>query len=426
MADANSNLELPSKLRLPDELSGSTPRSVPNSFWKSEPVKSRRNKLCGYVVGGLICVAIPVLPFCQTVAQYVRPIIWLPYIGLLLGAYGLDTYFRDTKVKRNLNYIRAGECAFARIRELVKMPTTEESSMTITMAIVAHLEMLHPESGEVVNFAVRTSDFSIQNKDKVRTKHRVGDWVPVVWMPLDFENTLQVYEFIEATPESGLIRNTSSLAWKIPLNILLFAAFYICFFSYGFVTGKYLPIDHGVKDLAIPAAIGVGLGLIATVTIAWGFRFEKKCIDEHNREADQTGAAIEYSDYHPDVPAKGNVLFKWNELPAFLSLVSVICFIPTVLIVLIWVCAAYTSNALLDDSNATRVPILITDRSSNNGVLTYTEYSLKYKIVGQKRSHKFLTTRQHQNQFVGPNAIAVLREGYFGWQWVESLEPDPQ
>ena len=427
MADDVSNFEVPLNLRLPEELQGSTPRSIPNSFWESEPVKSRRSQLIGYLIAGTVCVVIPFLPFLKTVAQYVFPLAFLPYLGLFIWTHGLGLFLRESRVKRNLNYIRSGECSFARVRELVKSPTTEESSMFITIAIAAHVEMIHPVSQDAFRIALRTSDFSLDNKDKVKTKLRVGDWVPVVWMASDFENTLQVYEFIEATPESGLLRDTPSLAWTIPLTILTFVAAFTCLCVYSFATGRYLPVDFGIEELKTPFVIGVLLGLLATAAIGYGFFFEKREIDKQNREAEETGSPIEYSDYHSDAPlAVRRFSFNWNFVPGLLPIVTLTCFVTTVGTVVVWVCISLTANALLDDSKATRVPIVITGRSNINSVIFYPEFTLKYKIVGRKNTKDFLTLPQHQNQFIGPNGMAVLREGYFGWQWVESLELQPQ
>ena len=44
-------------------------------------------------------------------------------------------------------------------------------------------------------------------------------------------------------------------------------------------------------------------------------------------------------------------------------------------------------------------------------------------MPGVDNEQTFMSSSGHLNSFVGPDAVASLRKGYFGWQWVEKMEP---
>ena len=88
-------------------------------------------------------------------------------------------------------------------------------------------------------------------------------------------------------------------------------------------------------------------------------------------------------------------------------------------------CWAMTANALLDKSPARPVPVRITDMIQETTDFIYREYKMKYRRAEDKSDQTLLTTPDNLNQFQAPIGIAQVRQGRFGWPWVETIDPIP-
>lgn len=396
---------------LPKELVGPAPRELPDSVKSGRLAQRRRQVFWGCMTAGGLCAAIAPLPFVDTLALYVLPLGYLTWIAVGLAVIGAANYFVPAELNKACRYIREGQTAFARVCSLVKTPTVLVEGQVTTYAFVAQVELLHPETGEPVQREVKSRDFPAGEKDQTDTRFRVGDAVPVVWLPGRFDKTLQIYDFLEATPESSLVRRTvQSPLWK---TILLVAAIPLIFFAlfwniYAF--GRYSPPDFDyLRQGIVPMAIGGTVGLAVLLLSAFATLKRNRQRVQRNTQAAAAGEAIELQ---PRQNALRTVVFGL-ALTAGAILLSGAT-------VLGW---CFTANALFDRSEPKFAPVLITNMTQTTHAFLFREYELEYRFLKSADSQKMLTTPQHLGQFAAQIGLARLREGWLGWQWVETVEP---
>jgi hypothetical protein len=249
-------------------------------------------------------------------------------------------------------------------------------------------------------------------KDNVTTRFRVGDWVPVVWLPGKFKETSQIYDFLELTPEASLERGAAT---KLPLWQMLSVVvavpllFFILFWNV-YAIGRFDPLDFDyVRDGKIPFAIGGTFGL-ALATLIWlSLRKKRRAIDAKNVESMSMGEAIELH-HQPGA-------IRWYGLAALIVAGSILLGGLTLL------CWCFTANALFDTSPRKQVPVEITEMIMETHSFLFREYKLKYSRPGKKKDDSLLTTPGHLDQFVAPVGVAQVREGWLGWPWVETVDP---
>lgn len=87
------------------------------------------------------------------------------------------------------------------------------------------------------------------------------------------------------------------------------------------------------------------------------------------------------------------------------------------------VCLAYSANAMLDTSEAKSAPVQIMQMTETTHSFIFREYTIEYQMQGQDKEHKLMTTPQHMDQFIVAAGTAQIREGRFGWPWVETIDP---
>ena len=151
------------------------------------------------------------------------------------------------------------------------------------------------------------------------------------------------------------------------------------------------------------------LGLIG-VTVAWRIAKKKEReFAEQNTDALRSGAAVELQ----TEPCKiGRLLFGLVMIAGAIALSGV-----TV------VCWCLTANALLDQSASIRQPVQITEMVQVTHAFLFREYKVEYCFLQDQDKRSILTTPQHLSQFGAPVGMAVIREGWLGWPWVETIEP---
>jgi hypothetical protein len=58
-------------------------------------------------------------------------------------------------------------------------------------------------------------------------------------------------------------------------------------------------------------------------------------------------------------------------------------------------------------------------------VFVIREYEIEFSLAGSEKRHKLLTTPEELSPFHSEQAVAQVREGRFGWPWVEAVLPGP-
>jgi hypothetical protein len=404
---------LPGPDQLPEELRGPTPRPRP-AFVRQSPLAAKRlNVFLGCMVAGGMCLVLSPLPFVKTMSLYLLPLEYLTWIGLGLCAIGALIYGSGAELKRACNYLEEGEAAFGRVKSLVKKPTLLVHGQSSTYALFAAVEVRHPETGETCLREVKSRDFSASKKDRVNTRFRVGDAIPVVWLPHKFEKTVQIYDFLDVSPEASLQwdRPKSAPLWQTIALTAFGVAFMFALFWNVYAIGRFQPLDfefmQGLPIFALGAVVSVA-ALIACYVFAIRKRRE---VATRNQEAIAAGEAVELQ--LEKKPIRGGLFAIILVLgAALLGGATVLC----------W---AMTANALLDKSPARPVPVRITDMIQETTDFIYREYKMKYRRAEDKSDQTLLTTPDNLNQFQLPIGIAQVRQGRFGWPWVETIDPLP-
>lgn len=295
--------QLPSGLQLPPELIGPPPRELPEAFHHGRVAETRQKSFWVAMLSGGACAALALLPFVKTLGLYILPLAYLAWIGVGICAIGVWAYLYASDYRKARKYVELGDAAFGHVAALTKVPGTVVNGQTTTKKFLAHLELRRPLTGEATETTVTSAEFPAQGSENVSTRFRVGDWVPVVWLPGEFDSTLQVYDFVEAMPESGLLRSKQQQSlWMTLLQVTLAVAFFFILFWNIYAFGKFQPIEFGFRDAIGPIIVGGILGLAVEVILYLQAVRDAKRVEQKNAEAAAMGEAIELPQ------AKGSLL----------------------------------------------------------------------------------------------------------------------
>jgi len=406
--DSQHDLQPPTDLKLPAELVGTAPRRLPLEFDDNIHHVSRKRTTL-YLIGlGILCMVLSFIPFVQTIGIYFLPVLILFWIGLALLGAAVWVMFSKSEIKRVSNYVTDGGTGFARVDEMVKVPTVYHNGAVTHKAFVTKLTMVHPQTRKPVVCEARSRNFNAG--EKLATKFRVGDWVPVVWLKDQFETSFTLYDFLEATPESSLIRNRTPL-WQSAVTLSLVAAGVIGIFWSIFVLGRYSPIEFGFEDAKLPAIIGTVLGIAATIGIILSQRRKTKNIKVNNELAIASGQALELD------PDKEEPLWKRIGFSLMVGFGMVL-----LCGMLVFACF-FTVNAQLDQSKPKLAEAKITKMTETTHSLIFCEYNIEYELDGFDGKQTMMTTPDHMDTFEVATGIAKIRDGYLGWRWVETIDP---
>jgi hypothetical protein len=396
--------------QLPEEFRNPKPRPLPESVQQSAAAMRRRNAIFGCLITGFLCMGLSTLGFMHTLALYILPLGYLFWFGLALCVFGVAAYLMPREYRKACRYIEEGDAAFARVTALKKTPVSIHEGQILTYAFVANVEIADPETGAVLQLELKSRDFSSSKKDRVSCAFRVGDYVPAVWLPNQFGTTLQLYDFVEITPEHALVfEEETATVSQVVLTVFGVMAFFFVIFWSVYSIGRYAPIDFEFRQGVVPLAVGAVLGIAAF--ISWHFYQQgvRRKVAERNAAALAAGEGVE-------VEQKRRAGWFWTLILALGS-----AFISG-LAVLSW---CYTANALLDRSPAKVVPVNITGMVQVTHKFIFREYKLKFRRPNDLKDHELMTTPEHLDTFIVPAGNAQIRAGWLGWPWVETVDPAP-
>lgn len=410
-------VELPGNDQLPEELQGTVPREVPIAVKHGRLAQKQRNVVWGLFVAGLICIGLDGLPFVETIALYVLPLGYLLWIGIGLCALAALAYLNPQDFKKACRYIQQGEAKFGRVTGLVKTPTLVVHGQTTQYAIVANVQICHPTSGEMCERQLKSRSFATGIKNQVSTTFRIGDAVPVVWIPGDFDRTVQIYDFLEVMPERSLVYQSKPMPlWKSLGVVLLGAGFFVALIWNLFAQEKYAPIDFDyLSQGRWPLLVGAGMGLAAWAAAVVIRHRERRQLANRNAEAILAGGVVELTAPKGNIKqiAFGSLLLFGAALLGGITTLSI----------------CMTANAVFDKSPQKNVPVQLTEMVQITHKFLFREYKIKYrrllkdKGVNVQKDSELLTTPQHMKEFTVDLGIARVRDGWLGWPWVETIDP---
>jgi hypothetical protein len=392
---------------LPAELQGPTPREIPDAVKQGRLYLRNRKTVWTLAVLGLGCLLADELPFVQTLALYFLPLGYLLWIGIGLSAIAVYAYLAPPELKKAKRYIEQGEAGFGYVTSLIKTPTLIYNGQPTQFAIVAQVRMQHPQTGAPCTKDIKSRNLSNKANE---SRFRVGDVVPVVWLPGQFDSTAQIYDFLEIMPGRDLVTpsEATSLGKAIALIIVvavLLPALFWCLYA----AIRYSPIDFSFRQGVWPFAVGGVAGLAITICAALVSVQKRRRLIRKNEEATASGGIVE-------VDAKRGIrdsAINWVILPAGAVMLGGMTTLGM----------CYTANGLFDKSVAKPVPIVVTQMIQETHGFIIRNYQMKYRRANEQEIHSLLTTPQHLSQFTVPFGIAQVRSGWLGWPWVETIDP---
>ncbi len=409
---SNSEFIIPAGLSLPEELIGDTPRELPASVRFGPLSQSRRKAFWAFLVVGAVCFVLDSLPFIGILSLYILPLDYLKWVGgacLLISVVG---QFFGGEFKKATLYIEEGEVAYGRVMQLLLVPTNVYNGQTLAFAFCAAVEVRHPATNQLTQVEVKSRGIPTHLKDRVDTHFRVGDYVPIVWLPGRFEKSVQIYDFLELTPENSLDRldaNPKNSLVELIQAAVFAPLFFILLFWNVYAYGRYEPIEFSFEDGVAPIVVGAVLGLGLTVFGWLVVRRQRIRIAERNAQSSLVGRAVE-------LEYESGFLAKYG-LGAILVAGAMLLGGATVL------CWCFTANALLDNSPVKESAVDITNMIQVTHSFIFREYKLEYRWPGEDKDHSLLTTPDHLAQFLAPMGTARVRSGWLGWRWVETIDP---
>jgi hypothetical protein len=352
------------------------------------------------------------MPFVDTLALYFLPLGYLRWISLGLFLLALFSYVGGGALKKATRYIQYGNARFGRVVELIKYPSVLMHGQPTSYAFRATVQVLHPDSDQPVLMEVKSQDFSSSKKDSVETRFHVGDFVPVVWLPNQFDKTFQIYDFLEATPTASLKRGQTSAKkplWQVVLLAISVPGLFFVLFWNVYAFGRYLPLEFDFSDAIVPAVAGGLLGLMAVVAVWMATRKRARQTEQRNLDAAAAGKAIE-------VEHRMGMMRK-----SFYGLLIVAGSV--LLCAGTFICWCFTANAIFDRSAITTKNVLITDMIQTTHDFIFRDYRLKYRFRDKQKDDELLTTPDHLMEFDAPLGVAEIQSGWLGWPWVKTVRP---
>jgi hypothetical protein len=413
MSDTSSAFLVPGDLQLPPELAGEPPRELTESVRNGPLAQKDRRAFWGCLAAAGVCLLLSKTPFVETLALYVLPLGYLKWIALGLAVISMASSMRLGYYKKATRYVQQGQAAFGRVAEIVKYPSVIVNGQQTAYAFQATVEILHPSSGQPVLIQVKSRDFTSSQKDRVDTRFRVGAIVPVVWLPNQFEKTAQIYDFLELKDEASLDRSAQAAAsplWKTILIVISGVLLFFALFWNVYALGRYEPLDFDFfRSGGVPFLVGGGVGLIVAGCSWFSHSKQQKQAELRNAEARLAGKAIELAERRGLVRRMlyGSVIVAGSVL---------LCGVT-------FICWAFTANALLDRSPPKDENVQISEMIQTTYSFIFRDYKFKYRRLGKHKDDELLTTPEHLSEFDVPLGVAKVRSGYFGWPWVDTIEP---
>lgn len=400
------------ELSIPVELRAPVPRLIPESVQLGPLAQDGRRLRWVLICSGVACLVISFLPFIDALALYFLPLAYLSWLGLGLIALGLISHVFVGSLQKSTRYIEQGDVGVAEVKSLVLTPTAVYNGQPTMYAFIAGIEVNDPVNQLPRYLEVQSRPLTPHKRDRVDTKFRIGDKVPIVWLPGKFEKTAQIYDFLDLTLENSLERfDSPTKSWLSMIGVvLLVPLIFVVLFWNIYAFGRFLPIDFefedGVKTFVVGGVLGLGLSLVGWLTL----RRQKLRIAERNEKSSMVGRAVEV-EFVPSFFAKYGM--------------SLIIIAGAILLGgLTFQCWCFTANALLDKSPAQASIVEVIAKVQETHSFLFRDYKLKYRWPGQADDYTLLTTPDHLGQFfLAPMGMAQVRDGWLGWKWVETIDP---
>lgn len=398
------------------EFTGHPPRPISDRLSEGPYAQGRRRAGIALAVAAAAGLVLSKAPGIDVLARYVLPLGYLTWVSLGALLLAAVSYLPLALRRGPFLYVRDGLPLAVRVLDVVKTPTAIVNGAPSAYAFVATVGFRHPDTAEATAAQVKSDDFSAMRKDAYEVPFKVGDDVTAVYLPGRLEKTLRLYAFLQLSPEVNLRprskRTTTDSPLKTALLLLAIPAFFLVLLANVYAFGRYHPVALDYRRIALPMVVGglvLGGGLFAGLYLA--HRSEQRRIRERSLEALASGAAVEVG-----TPFLGQGAYAW-----FLRVILAVG--APFLGALTTMCWCFMANAWLDRSAPRSVPATVVEMTMTTHAFIFREYELEYRLEGSSDEHRLLTTPEHLAQLAGRDVAARVRQGRFGWPWVEMVTP---
>jgi hypothetical protein len=407
----------PANYRFEPEFINPPPRPIPPELYQGRYYHKMRMGIIGSFVAGLVLLLCSFFPIVKVWGLYVLPLQYLHWIAGVLLLISAVYWIQYLTTRGPLAYIEEGTPLVARIVALFLRLKLMVNGAPTVYEYVAVLQHRDPQSGEVI-LSTATHDVNASAKDKLTLSYRVGDYVTAVSLRSNPEKTFRLYGFLDLRPNLGIVPRDQAKSWTVWSLIGGILALFGFFFVLGwnvYAFGKFKPLEL-TKGHLLPVILGaILLGGPFLGFLSWSMRKTRGKTQQNNQEAAKQGGAVEIP-WQPKRGFFGQGIF----LGIVLFLGGLLLGGGTML------CWALSVNALYDSSRVKKQPIHIRNAWIKTHSFLFREYTIEYELMGDPahEKHSILTTPDHIESFGQvPLGFAHLRQGYFGWPWVETITP---
>jgi hypothetical protein len=374
----------PSNYAFEPELTGPTPRPLQDNLNDGPYARETRTQLSRVFAVGLTCFVLPYVPGVQTLSYYLLPLAYLDWIGLAALVIAAGRTLHYVLRRGPFRYVKDGQPFVARVMTLALEPSPIGHGAARFKATLIYQ---HPETGVVTQSATTTKDLSTLQQARYAPRFQVGDYVTAVYLPgKNVEKSLRLYAFLDLSPDVNIraIASTSSTLRTALVAIGVVALLFVLLGNV-YAMERYSISNASLRGLGIAAAVGaVVLAALAAVLT----RFESTPTGRRSLTVGTVASAL------------------------LIGAMSGMC----------WSLAL---NAWLDRSPAREHPAIVVQFWTKTYDFLFRSYEIEYRLDERLETTRLLTTLEHIHQFHGPHAVARIRQGAFGWTWIESLEPVP-
>lgn len=403
----------PSGYVIEPELQGPVPRPIPDALRRGPYARQQLMRLLALMVAAIVCVVGASTPQVRGAGQTILPLAYLDWIGAGLLVLAVIGFLRRLYSLGPYAYVERGTPLVGRICSQVVRCSLITNGQPTMYQFAALVECLDPYSGELLLAEVRSTDFYESKRHELTTSYLVGDYATLVYLPGRPADSLQLYGFLGLRPGIGVIQRTNSETAdrRTTLFDIVVALSGFGLVVYGMFSAlRYFPLEMP-STIWMPvlagAAVSVGVG---SVLVARYQARAKAKFDQRNADAVAAGEPVEI-----DGSKHGFSKLTYGLLVSFaLALLGV--FVGGGL--------SFCANAWLDQSPPRRIPIEITDREMKTSRFVLRTYTIHYRFLDAKQGHAYDTSLEDIERFPGNSPNAIVREGAFGWPWVERLEPE--
>ena len=408
--------EPPEDYEFEPELRNDPPRHIPSELNQGRYARGRRKGLVVGLLTGFLCASLSLVPAVKFAALFLLPLAYLGWIGLAIIGITLVGYLLYLFRKGPFAYVENGSPLVVRICSLVVRPRLIFNGEPTAYECAAIIQFRHPATGQLTVAETVSNEFAATQKGGLTTSYNVGDHATAVYLGSDPDATLRLYGFLDLRPGLGLVKRDDqrpdSLLATATTVLVMFSAIAALFWSF-YAYEQYSPLETTTARFAVPMAIGSALfgGLGLWLMLRDMIKTRNK-IDTANRVAVAEGKPVEL-DFAPrgwfgkHGKLMGSVIVLGLLLIGGLTMVSLAC----------------TVNALLDSSPPRPQPVMITDMIMTTHSYVLRHYEIKYEFPDDDETRSMLSTPAEMNEFTNHLGIAMVRDGWLGWEWVESIEP---